>query len=63
MAALKAAKAGATIELAAGNYGTLNINARHGDPWGKFAGEVTLRSADAGNPATGSTSTTRSPRG
>jgi parallel beta-helix repeat protein len=51
-AALETAGAGTTIELAPGDYGTLGINARYGDDWGRFAGEVTIRSADPANPAT-----------
>ena len=49
--ALSTAKAGTTIELAPGHYGELRISVPHGDPWGNFAGEVTIRSANPDNPA------------
>nr|MBA3583608.1 right-handed parallel beta-helix repeat-containing protein [Gemmatimonadota bacterium] len=50
--ALRTATAGTTIELAGGDYGELQLSAPYGDPWSRFAGEVTVRSADPNNPAT-----------
>ena len=50
-AALESSRSGATIELAPGQYGSLEINVPYGDPWGEFAGEVTIRSADPDHPA------------
>ena len=51
LAALKNAGSGDVIRLAAGNYGTLDLQAAH-KPFVKFAGEVTLKSADANALAT-----------
>ena len=50
MSALASATAGTTILLAPGNYGALNLDSAT-QPWSKFAGEVTIKSADPTNPA------------
>lgn len=52
MSALASATAGTTILLAPGNYGDLRLNAKYGQPWAQFSGEVTIKSADAAHPAT-----------
>ena len=44
--ALASATAGTTILLASGNYGDLNLYSAR-QPWAQFAGEVTIKSADA----------------
>jgi hypothetical protein len=50
MRALRTAESGDRIELAPGDYGRLKLDARrHG--WLKFPGEVTIASAEAGDPA------------
>jgi Right handed beta helix region len=51
MAALSSATAGMTILLAPGDYGTLKLNNPYGQPWAQFAGEVTIKSAEADHPA------------
>lgn len=48
--ALAAADAGTVIEMAAGNYGNFDLSPAAGDDL-IFSGEVTIRSADPGNPA------------
>lgn len=51
--ALLAAKAGDTISLAAGDYGTLALNgALTSQAFAKFDGPVTIKSADVDHPAT-----------
>lgn len=50
LAALEDAGSGDTIQLAAGNYGTLDLRFSQ-KPFVKFSREVILRSAEPGNPA------------
>ena len=51
MAALATGTAGTTILLGSGNYGDLNLSSAS-QPWSQFAGEMTIKSADAAHPAT-----------
>ena len=50
MSALTAARAGDTISLAAGDYGTLKLDGLT-QKFAKYAGEVTITSANPKNPA------------
>lgn len=52
MSALASAKSGDTISLSAGDYGTLKLDGNAGQKFAKYAGEVTITSADPKHQAT-----------